>query len=177
MRSLLMAVLLGFVACNGRKAGADDKAPPVNVATIDSLSRAALQLVREYVERDSRGERLKSNAWFNKVVAWPEDPGYDSYTVITGFLVEPIDRQGDTARVRVSYNVAGEMRAGGKNDARFSRHDTLQAVVFRIGKYPDGLSIMEPQIEQHVLVDSALTKSSLGADDRRKLEGLRGAPH
>jgi hypothetical protein len=93
--------------------------------------------------------------------------------VITGFEIVPGAPTSDTAHVRVQYHTVGWLTAGDSLHARFTPHDTLEVQPFTLLRRGQGWAISAPQIDQHVLVDSALTKSSLGAEDRRKLDALR----
>ena len=152
--------------------GRDAAVPQRN--TFDPKVRAdPVRLVREYVERDARGDRLETNAWFDSVVTWPQDPGYDSYAVITRFGLSVLGEARDTTRVEVQYDVAGIMKAGGPADTRFAPRQRTEVDTFVVERAPDGWRISSPQIHQHVLAAAALQRSALGKEDRDRLTELR----
>ncbi len=156
---------------------APDRAAVSVAGESDSGGRpnGALSLVREYVQRDSRGERLGPSPWFTTVVTWPDDPGYDSYTAITGFELTPHSTGlNDSAQVRVTYHTAGWILAGDSTQVRFMPHDSLETQIFSVIRAGGLWRIASPQIGQHVLVEAALTASSLGSEDRKKLLATRG---
>lgn len=130
-----------------------------------------VQLVREYVTRDSRGERLGANPWFRSVVDWPDEPGYDEFTVITGFDIRPLVVTTDTARVRVTYHRAGRIETG-ESSARFVADDSLEVETFVVARTGEGWRIVEPQINQHILAKSVLAAVALGDQDRATLAAL-----
>jgi hypothetical protein len=130
-----------------------------------------VQLVREYVTRDGRGERLGANPWFRSVVDWPDEPGYDEFTVITGFDIRPLAIGADTARVRVTYNRAGRIETG-ETSARFVSEPGLEEQTFVLARTDGRWRIVEPQINQHVFAKSVLTAVRLSNEDRAKLAAL-----
>jgi hypothetical protein len=153
MRAIAVAFCVSsLIAC------AVEKTPQAHgdsssVQSGNAQGEGAIRLVREYVERDSRGERLEGPApWFHSVVTWPDDPGYDSYTVITGFEITPGATSSDTAHVRVQYHTVGWLTAGDSLQPRFTPRDTLE-------------------VQDFVLLRSG-QKWAISAVDRRKLEGL-----
>jgi hypothetical protein len=138
-------------------------------------SSPAIQLVKEYVERDAKGERLQTNPWFLDVVAWPDEPGYDSYTVISGYVATPLSADSSTARVRVDYRRAGYVRTTGARSVEFEQSIATESHVFTVALSDNGWRITAPQIEQHVLVETALSLSPLNEGDKDRLSKLRRA--
>jgi hypothetical protein len=177
MRAIIAAFCLSsLIACAADKT-AQARGDSSSVQSGTPQGDEAVRLVHEYVERDSRGERLEGPApWFHSVVTWPDDPGYDSYTVITGFEINPGAASSDTAHVRVQYHTVGWIAAGDSLHSRFTPRDTLEVQDFVLLRRGQRWAISAPQIDQHVLLDSALAKSLLAAVDRRKLQGLRQKP-
>jgi hypothetical protein len=170
----VVAVLTGL-ACHASP-GADDSAAQrssatVKDSTVDSSSTPT-QLVTEYVTRDSRGDRLGSNPWFLKVVTWPDDPGYDSYTLITGFDVSPVALGPDTARIRVTYRTAAWITAGDATRPRVIPHDSAESQLFTVVRKGGRWLIDSPQLDQHVLPAAALSHSQFDTHEQQQLEAL-----
>jgi len=136
-------------------------------------SHSPLELVREYVERDSRGERLRTAPWFLSVVTWLEDPAFDSYTVIAGFQVGQLAQTGDSATVAVTYQRLGWIQTTGRNTVRFVPSDTVERYDFRLSMSTGRWLITQPRLEPHVLVDTVLAAPPLGAADRDTLQARR----
>jgi len=137
---------------------------------IGQVADSAIALVRQYVERDSRGERLATAAWFLRVVAWPEDPAFDSYTVIAGFAFGQPAETGDSVLVPVSYHRLGWMQTTGRASVRFVASDSAERYVFRLGQHEGRWVIAHPRLEPHVVADTALAKAPLSKPDREALQ-------
>lgn len=129
-----------------------------------------LALVREYVDRDARGERLRSAPWFLSVVGWPEEPAFDSYTVIATYQVGQLAPSGDSAIVPVTYQRLGWIETTGRHAVRFVIGETIERYDFRLGVREGRWLIGEPRLEPHVLADTALAKAPLSASDRDMLQ-------
>jgi len=110
-------------------------------------------------------------AWFDSVVGWREEPGYDTYTVIAGYQTFPSQVVGDTASVKVQFNVLGWVKTG----TYFTATPTVQSVTFVLVRRPNGWVITSPQMNQHVLAQVALRDSSLSGPGRRVLDSLAKA--
>ena len=133
---------------------------------------AAAELVRQYVDRDAQGERLQFSPWFAQAVVWPDDPGYDRFTIVSGWEIDSAWGTGDTVRVPVKYNVVGQASAGTEEDVRFKPNASSRSIEFKVvfrGRIP---KIAGPQIEQHVLVAAAIRSAGFGALDRAALGKL-----
>lgn len=143
----------------------------------DLSASPAIQLVKEYTERDAKGERLRTNPWFLDVVAWPDEPGYDSYTVISGYEVTPLSADSSTARVRVDYRRVGYVRTTGARSVEFDQSIATELRVFTVALSDNGWRIIAPQIEQHVLVEAAMSLSPLSEADKDRLSRVpRASP-
>lgn len=165
MKTLAAVLLvLGVTSCNR-----EERAPAMQTTETHS----PLELVREYVERDSRGERLRTAPWFLSVVAWQEDPAFDSYTVIVGLQVGQPTQTGDSATVPVTYQRLGWIQTTGRNTVRFVASDTVERYDFRLGVSAGRWLITEPRLEPHVLVDTVLAAAPLSAADRDTMRARR----
>jgi hypothetical protein len=136
---------------------------------------SAAALVQQYVERDARGERLATAPWFLSVVAWPEDPAFDSYTVITGFTVGEHTGTLDSVFVPVDLHRVGWIQTTGPTSVRFLPSDSTEHHEFRLGRLGGRWIIVAPRLEPHVLADTVLLRAPLSAEDRVILQALRGA--
>lgn len=110
----------------------------------------AVALVREYVSRDARGERLGDEAWFSRVVTWPEEPGWDYVTVIQAFRVAGMTLGRDSARVEVRYAVAGIIEPADERRYRFTPDPSTVVQVFTVVREGSAWRIDSPQINQHI---------------------------
>jgi hypothetical protein len=193
-RFLLASTIL-VAACGSADTAKTDTArasvPAVQPTTVASGSAAsvmrdtsaAVRLVEEYVRRDATGERLANSEWFNSVLSEvDEDAGYDSFTAIRSYRVEPAGMIGDTTRVRAQYSVVGTMRQVIEGDRTtgmgLTPHDTSEVVIFPVVRTSGGLKIVSPQIDQHVLAGEILSRKSLpplDAATRTRLAAIRDA--
>jgi hypothetical protein len=160
----LLSICLG--GCMER----EDRAGRPDAAVIDPVG-----LVRQYVKRDANGERLGPNPWFQEVVTWPQEPAYDSYTVIRGYAVEPPPRiAGSPAKIPVRYDVIGWIvpEAG---RAAFLEQEKEEVFEFVVLLTDDGWRIDEPQIDQHVLATVAAASKALTQEDAARISELAAA--
>ena len=142
---------------------------------IEPLARAVVDpvgLVRQYVKRDANGERMETNPWFQGAVTWPDDPGYDSHTVIRAFtVVPPKTVAGSPARIKVSYDVIGWVVASG-----FIPQEKVEAFEFEVALTDEGWRIQAPQIDQHILPEIAAAISFLAPEDAAHIRELAAQP-
>jgi hypothetical protein len=131
-----------------------------------------LSLVREYVKRDAAGERLTESPWFQAVVSWPFEPGYDSYTVIRAYTVEkPAHIAGSPARITVRYDVVGWMVHDGQQMA-FLEQELEEALEFVVERTEAGWRIAAPQMGQRVLAEIVAADSDLPPEDAARLREM-----
>lgn len=118
---------------------------------------APVAVVGEYLTRDSRGERLQPSPWFRSVSAWADEPGWDALTLIHSFRVESDSVYGDSARVRVAYEVVGSLQGTPEGTPMylFPGAET-QRVEFVLARVQDRWLVASPSINPHVLADSIL---------------------
>ena len=135
-----------------------------------------LGLVREYVKRDAAGERLRPSAWFQQVVTWPDEPGYDSYTVIRGYEVErPKAIAGSPARIMVRYDVIGWV-VWRDSELIFLDQPKDERREFVVIRDDAGWRIDEPQMGQRVLAEVAAATGALSAEDAARIRELAAQP-
>ena len=129
-------------------------------------------LVRQYVKRDANGERLESNPWFFDAVTWPEDPAYESYTVIRRYAVQPPRTiVGSPAEITVFYDVIGWLVPGG-DGLTFLEEEKQEVFKFVVVQTDQGWRIDEPQIDQHVLAEVAAARPSRTPEDAARIREL-----
>ena len=133
-----------------------------------------LGLVRQYVKRDANGERLEENPWFQEVVTWPMEPGYDSYTVIRQYTVERTTVHGSPARIPVRYEVLGWVVPGAERSG-FLPDPRIELVEFVVVRDDQGWRIGEPQMDQHVLASVVASDRWVSPDDAALIRDLAAA--
>jgi hypothetical protein len=150
---------------------ADHRTDPPRIAVADPVS-----LVRQYVKRDANGERLQADPWFQQVVTWSEEPGYDSYTVIRSYSVEPPPTiQGSPAEILVRYDVIGWVQWQ-DGEQVFLDQEMSQAITFVVVRDDNGWRIDEPQFGQRVLAEVAAASQALSAEDTAHIRELASKP-
>lgn len=162
-----LAAILAFACEAGTHAARSSSSSPA----VDSAP--AVRLVREYVERDARGERLRSNPWFLNAVIWEDEPAFDSYTLISRYEIVPLHTDSSTGRVEVTYYRAGYVRTTGGRTVSFEPDTGREVQVFTVALTFNGWRIVAPQLDQHVLLDAALAQSPFSAADRNRIEALK----
>ena len=159
--------MLGLVAAcvGGSDTRRQSPGAAVDAARKDS---AALRIVQTYLQRDARELEFHSSPEFGEWIAWPQDPGYDRKTVVSGFSIGTPRWVGDTIHVPVCYDVLGVLWSGGQKDKRFEPGDTVYTVDFVLMKLDAKWQLARPQLEPHVLpatIDSVVSAIDRGAVD------------
>ena len=140
---------------------------PFGRTVVDPVS-----LVRQYVKRDAGGERMEPNAWFQSVVTWPDEPGYDSHTVIRAFtVVPPKNIAGSPAKIAVRYDVMGWIVSSG-----FIPQEKIEVFEFEVAQTDEGWRIQAPQIDQHILPEIAATMALLTPEDAARIREFAAQP-
>lgn len=174
-----LVLLLALSACE-RSDTVDAKesavsVPPSVTAAGPVTDSGAVALVQEYVARDGRGERLGVSQWFRDAVDWPDEPGYDEITVISGYEVGTANVVSDTARIPVRFRRIGRIETD-ENSARFVSDTGQEAQQFVVERRETRWIIVEPQINQHVLAERVLALISLAEAEREALRRLGTSP-
>src|SRR6266704_2966850 len=142
MKLRTTALITAFLAVSCKGAPRGQSEAPTNLSDL-----APIRLVREYVSRDANGERIRRNTWFFNVVTWSEEPGWDSYIVVRGFQISPVRADSSTARVTVTYRVAGYVRTTGRTTAAFVDDTATETRIFTVALTDNGWRIVAPQID------------------------------
>lgn len=129
-------------------------------------------LVRQYVKRDANGERLQSNPWFQDATTWPDEPAYDSFSVIRSYtVVPPATIAGSPAKITVRYDRIG-WAIPEVGQLRFIAQWLPQVVVFVVVRTDEGWRIESPQIAQRVLAEVAAATGFFTAEDAARMRAL-----
>lgn len=121
----------------------------------DADMAAAEQLVREYVDRDSKAERFSANDWFARVHAWDDAPAADGFALICGATVGEARRAPDAGSVlvTVTYERIGWLESGEDGGTLVS--DVAREVVdFDVVRDGGTLLIAAPSFEPRVRLDA-----------------------
>jgi hypothetical protein len=106
------------------------------------------------------------------MVTWPQDPAYDSMTVIRRYAVEPPPTiHGSPAKITVRYEVIGWI-VPGKEHSGFIPGDKIEVFTFVVVLGDEGWRIDQPQIDQHVLAEVAAARESITPEDAALIREL-----
>lgn len=126
------------------------------------------EVVQQYCDLDMKGARLSSQNPYNDaifaLVAWPDEPGWDSATIVAGCKVQRAQIGELKSEVSMQYTVLGTM--SGPGVVRAVNH--TKVVTFVLEESQGEWKITRPMIRPHVSVDAAV-------DSLRWL--LRNQPH
>jgi len=151
--------------------GTVDEPPSANQYRKGTADNAGVSLIREYVVRDFKGERLRANSWFMNAVVWQEESAYDGYALVSSVSLTVLSADSSTARVRVGYVRQGFVRAT-EHGVRFDRDFASEETVFTAVLTDAGWRIAAPQLEQHVGVAHALRLSPFTPQERELLNAV-----
>lgn len=129
----------------------------------DAYPRSPRDVVEAYCAADFAGDQTASETWtrFARYAVWPDAPGWDTFTIVSGYTVEPRGR----TSVRVVYHVLGALEG---EEAREERRDkTVEYTLVRRG---GRWKVASPQLEPHVSPEVALRIVD-GLDHNRYVEG------
>ena len=136
----------------------------------------AMQLVREFVQRDQQGAFLRSDPWFDAAVECPANERSPSeYTVVASSEVVPLRAGGDSARIGIRYRLLGAASPDGYRPDLKTVVDTVKLARTRFG----WRIVRAPA--PHVTVDIAkkhqtFTRADLWAIDASVTQAQRLSP-
>jgi hypothetical protein len=108
-------------------------------------------LVFEYLRRDGRGDFMSANDWEAAAVDCPgHEPGWDTATLVGGFVAAPLRRRSDTVSLLVTYSRVYPLF---QRDSGFALGpmQALEQDTFVVLRTPFGWRIDKPVINPHVL--------------------------
>ncbi len=114
------------------------------------------EVVQQYCDLDMKGARLSSQNPYNDaifaLVAWPDEPGWDSATIVASCKVQRVQIGELKSEVSMQYTVLGTM--SGPSVVRAVNHP--EVVTFVLEKSQGEWKITRPMIRPHVSVDAAV---------------------
>lgn len=118
--------------------------------------RSPRAVVKQYCALDMKGARLSSqNSYSDAIFAladWPEEPGWDSVTIVAGCKVQLVQIGKLRSEVSMQYAVLGTM--SGSSVVRAVNHS--EVVTFDLENSNGEWKISGPMIRPHVSVDAAV---------------------
>ena len=155
MRLWLTVPFLAAQITLSRGAAAQSPTPP---------DASPVALMREFLTRDARGDRLRTDPWMAQHTLWGHvEPGWDGYQVIIGYKLRTIHADSSTARIAITYDVTGTVDVD--TSAHYIRKPSTQTVTFTLALTDVGWRIVAPTIEPHVLGTAISPRTSFSAAD------------
>lgn len=111
--------------------------------------RTPRAVVEAYCKADFDGMQTDSDTWrsFAQYATWPDAPGWDGFTIVSGYTVSPAG----PARVKVIYAVLGVLE-GEEARAAPRPKEVVYTLVRRGGRW----RVDDPQLEPHVSPEVAM---------------------
>ena len=123
-----------------------------------------IDLLREFLERDGRGDRLRTDSWMAQHTIWgPSEAGWDGYMVITSYRLRTVQADTSKAKLAVTYDVAGFVDVD--TSAHYTRRPRTETVVFTLAFTDAGWQLAAPIVEPHVLANQISPRTSLSRHD------------
>ena len=122
-------------------------------AASDAYPATPDAVVRAYCEADFGGAQTASETWqkLAQYAVWPDAPGWDTFTIVSGYTVSRMRHTTRSARARVVYDVLGVLE--GEVARRTPERPTvIYSLVRRSGRW----KIASPQLDPHVSPKVAL---------------------
>ena len=145
------------IACVGGGSCASEVRPAAvaealadSTCAIDRTSKHpdAIELIREFAERDGRGEFMQASAWFDGAVTCPgHEPGPDAAAIVRGHEQRALLVSGDSVFVEVAWDRVGYGGPAGDAIAPGTELDTLRAY-----RTPYGWRIASPALRPRMPV-------------------------
>ena len=110
-------------------------------------------VVRAFCEADFRGAQTASKTWreLAQYAVWPDAPGWDTFTIVSGYTVSRVRQTSRSAKVRVVYDVLGVLE--GEVARRTPERPTvIYSLVRRSGRW----KVASPQLDPHLSPKVAL---------------------
>ena len=140
---------MGLMACEGSAEpyGAESEISDTSCEFVQTIAHSDPQLlIKEFVERDARGEFMESSGWFDGAVTCPgHEPGPDAATIVQGHQLRLVDAGMDSTIVEVTWRRVGY--TGNTGVAPGTDVDSLLAVRTRFG-----WRIVSPALDPHAPV-------------------------
>lgn len=142
MRSLLWVLLVAWL-------------PSAAAATdpVQGYPSAPRLVVLSYCEADHFGAGLTALMWPNlqRYTTWTEAASWQSAVVVAGYRVEFLSEKKTSARIRVEYQVVGNLA-----DMDFTPRRGFEKVIFDLIKQDGQWKIEAPRLAPHISVAAAI---------------------
>lgn len=134
------------------------------------------ELVHNFVRKDAEGLFLQADPWFESAVDCPgHEPAPDSYSVIKGYDIKPVDSTDKSAKFDVTYQVVGAMAYKMDTEQKYviefepakkpgAVKRTMEAV-----NTPYGWRLTGEMMNPHVLATALLKRDDLSPKSRAAL--------
>jgi hypothetical protein len=118
-------------------------------STSHAASADPADVVRKYCQLDYQGHRLTGTAWKQvaELVAWENESGWDTATVVAGFRISAEQKKGKQWVVTVVFDVLGTM----VGDSFHEKHEP-ETVAFYLTRSHSKWRIQRPVIMPHVSI-------------------------
>jgi|HubBroStandDraft_6_1064221.scaffolds.fasta_scaffold06445_2 hypothetical protein len=109
--------------------------------------------VKKYCQLDFDGSRLSSGTWkrVSSLVSWEDEPGWDTYTVVSGFQISSEKQSQDAATISVVFSVVGTM----SGDGPLKEERKKESLEFHLKRVGTDWKILEPMEPPHVSIRTA----------------------
>jgi len=115
------------------------------------------QLITGYLERDSKGEFMRSSAWRRSAMYFPMAPGWDQATLISGYDIDTISVTEENAEFSVNYHMIARISQNARGPYLiYSPRD--KPATFILNKTEYGWRIAKPIAHPHVLPESIMER-------------------
>jgi len=145
---------------------------------LTSSDHAGLALVREYAQRDARGEFAGVSKWYDSVTQFGRDvQGWDEGAVVRSYSVSPLYLGADSGVVEVSYDQLAVIGGDGAGGVQITYRDTSYADTFAVRLTQRGWRIVRPILPPHTLADIVAQGPSLTPPQRTQLLAAKDRRH
>ena len=113
----------------------------------DSKDLSPEAVVETFCQLDAGGQRIKPDGWrkVKSLVAWPDEPGWDSATIISNYSIVKTDTADNQSIVTVKYFVLGST-----DTIEYVKSSRVEIVKFELSLENKDWRIVRPQIPPHV---------------------------
>jgi hypothetical protein len=120
---------------------------PANVVGNITPVLSPQDVVKQYCHLQAEGYGLSSEGWvkIEPLVAWSDEPGWDTVIVISNYKVGSLEKIGKKALVSVKYFVLGST-----DSMRFVKSKRQETIKFELGMIDGKWKITRPLIMPHV---------------------------
>lgn len=138
----------------------------------DKTKTSPSELVKEFIDRDSKGQFLKGNSWFDASILCPGHlGGPDKIKVFSNFNIVDSKITDNDATFDVRFEILGQIGSGGPdgNLNSYTAEPRTEDIHFELVKTPFGWRVKDyggpaPRVSSRFAVESAPHKNWISAD-------------